>query len=55
MLCRSTNVSELYNWQKNRIISVANLEGPATFIITRMRPKKEEESNEDRFTGYSKD
>ena len=38
------NVSELYNWQKNRIISVANLEDPVTFIITRMRPKKEEDS-----------
>ena len=37
------NVSELYSWQKNRIISVANLEDPVTFIITRMRPKKEEE------------
>ena len=37
------NVSELYNWQKNRMTSVANLEDPVTFIITRMRPKKEEE------------
>ena len=37
------NVSELFKWQKNRIISVANLEDPVTFIITRMRPKKEEE------------
>ena len=37
------NVTELYNWQKNRIFSVANLEDPVTFIITRMRPKKEVE------------
>ena len=37
------NVSELYNWQKNRIIFLEKFEDPVTFIITRMRPRKEEE------------
>jgi len=37
------NVTELYNWQKNRIIFVEKFEDPVTFIITRMRPKKEKE------------
>ena len=35
------NVSDLYNWQKNRLINEKNLENPATFFITRMRPKRE--------------
>ena len=33
-------MSELYNWQKNRIIFVEKFEDPVTFIVTRMRPKK---------------
>ena len=37
------NVSDLYNWQKNRIIYLENFENPATFLITRMRPKRENE------------
>ena len=37
------NVTELYNWQKNRIIFVKKFEDPVTFIVTRMRPKKEKE------------
>ena len=37
------NVSDLYNWQKNRIIYQKNLKNPATFFITRMRPKREAE------------
>ena len=35
------NVSDLYEWQKNRLIHDKNLEKRATFFITRMRPKRE--------------
>ena len=35
------NVSDLYNWQKNRLIHDKNLENHTTFFITRMRPKRE--------------
>ena len=35
------NVSDLYEWQKNRLIHYKNLENRATFCITRMRPKRE--------------
>ena len=35
------NVSDLYEWQKNRLINDKNLENRATFFITRMRPKRE--------------
>ena len=37
------NVSDLYNWQKNRLIHRENLENPATFLITRMRPRRKNE------------
>ena len=35
------NVSDLYEWQKNRLIHDKSLENHATFFITRMRPKRE--------------
>ena len=35
------NVSDLYNWQKNRLIRDKGLKSRATFFITRMRPKRE--------------
>ena len=35
------NVSDLYEWQKNRLIHDKNLENHATFFMTRMRPKRE--------------
>ena len=35
------NVSDLYNWQKNRLINYKGLGNNATFFITRMRPKRE--------------
>ncbi len=39
------NVSDLYNWQKNRIIpkKIGNTKSSATFLVTRMRPKRETE------------
>ncbi|MFL2801476.1 MAG: DUF1489 family protein [Paracoccaceae bacterium] len=37
------NVSDLYNSQKNRIIHHEKSDLPATFFITRMRPKRENE------------
>ena len=43
-LCVGTsNVSDLYNSQKNRIIYHEKSDLPATFFITRMRPKRENE------------
>ena len=35
------NVTDLYNWQKKRLIHDKGLENHATFFITRMRPKRE--------------
>ena len=37
------NVVDLYNWQKNRTFNFKNNKEPVTFIITRMRPRKEQE------------
>tara|TARA_A100001011_G_C13770856_1_gene619151 strand:+ start:39 stop:536 length:498 start_codon:yes stop_codon:yes gene_type:complete len=37
------NVSDLYNWQKNRIIYSKNSKKTSTFLVTRMRPKREVE------------
>ena len=56
MCWSSKNVSDLYNWQKNRIIMI-KFRGKVTFFITRMRPKKEKMIYlmEDRFFGYLKD
>ena len=43
-LCVGTqDVSDLYNSQKNRIIHHEKSDLPATFFITRMRPKRENE------------
>ena len=35
------NVSDLYNWQKKRLIHDKDLSNPSTFFLTRMRPKRE--------------
>ena len=40
------NVSDLYEWQKNRLIHDKNLENRATFFITRMKPKRENDKAE---------
>ena len=39
------NVSDLYNWQKSRVIpnKIGNTKCSTTFLVTRMRPKRETE------------